>query len=420
MKMKLMEKQEFDSPKNSASRGGMFALFALALLLFSAISSASVNPKLELLNYTVSEDPAQPGHVVALALHIKSLEFDNCASRVAVQLMVSYPLSIQGSDTQYLETLCYNDSDATGTFTFYLPIDNLATLGTYPVAVSTTYEKGFTQLSESNTVNLRVGGAPSFAASVTSSNPVDIYAGDSSTVTVTLQNTGSSMVQDAIASATSSGIEVKWAGADQAIGTIQARGSANAVFSIEAPKNLPPGTYPLNVKLDYTGEDKQNGSVTFHFDVPVKPKAEFLAVYDLNGTLRAGAAQTVNVTLTNSGTQTARKVKVRINPLFPFSTDGTVRYIDTLAPGQSANLTYVITVDKDATAGSQLSGLLMNFEDPQGKAFSDSADFSIPVREATFSEMLEQYNLFIYIIVIVVALVVVRRVVGMFSKKKTA
>ena len=47
-------------------------------------------------------------------------------------------------------------------------------------------------------------------------------------------------------------------------------------------------------------------------------------------------------------------MEVRIEPLFPFSTDGTVRYIESLRPGETQNLTYVITVDKDATAGGQL------------------------------------------------------------------
>ncbi len=407
-----MNKQSLSGPS------GLFGLFALAMLLFSAASFASVNPKLQLQNYSLSETPAQPGHVVALTLDIKSLEFDNCADRVAVQLVVSYPLSIQGSDTQYIEQLCYNDSDAAGTFTFYLPVDNLASAGTYPVSLSTTYEKRYTKLSESNTLNIRVGGSPAFSAAITTSNPVDIYAGDSADVTVTLQNTGSSLVQDARATATSSGIEVKWAGSQQVVGTIAARGSALATFHIEVPKNLASGTYPLDVKLDYTGEDRQNGTTTFHFDVPVKPKADFTANYGAKGVMRAGAVQEVNVTLTNSGTETASKLKVRIKPLFPFSTDGTVRYIDSLAPGQSINLTYVITVDKDATAGSQLSGLLMDFQNPQGKSFSDSADFAMPVRTATFAEEMDQYMPFIYLFGIIIALVVVKRIAGMFKKKK--
>ena len=416
MQTKTMQKHR-TNPVAGRLGSVMPALFAF-LLLLSSISFASVNPKLELLNYSLSESPVQPGHTLVLTLRIKSLEPDNCASRVAVQLAVSYPLSISGSDTQYVESLCYTDADSAGTFTFLLPVDNLATTGTYPVSVSTTYEKLFTKFSEANTLNVRVGGAPAFTASVASSSPVDIYPGDDASVTVTFQNTGASMVQSSLATATARGIEVKWAGEEQAVGSIVARGSASATFHISAPKNLAPGAYPLDVRLDYAGEDRQNGTALFHFEVPVKPKAEFVAAYPVGSTLRAGAPQNADILLTNTGTQEARKLKVRIRPLFPFSTDGTVRYIDSLKPGQSVNLTYVITVDKDATSGSQLVGLLMDFEDPQGKTFSDSADFAMPVRLASFQESVEPYMPYLYLVVLVVVLVVLRKAAGAMKKKK--
>ena len=365
------------------------AAFALLLILAGA-PFASVNPKVQLVNYSLSEVPSQPGHVLELTLHMKSMESDNCAERVAVQLAVSYPLSIRGPDAQYAELLCFRDPDENGTFIFYLPIDNLATSGTYPVSVTTSYEKRFTKLSESNTINVQVGGAPSFTASVTASSPVDIYPGDSAQVTVTFQNTGASMVQSARASAQSEGIEVKWAGQTQGVGQIAARGSAIAVFSIEASKDLKAGSYPLNVRLDYAGEDSASGIAQFSFAVPVKPKADF-AASSADAELMPGVKREVNIALANTGSQEARKIEARIKPLFPFSTDGTVRYVDSLMPGESKNLTYVITVDKDATSGGQLSGLNVDFEDPQGKKFSDSADFSMMVRLPSLTEEIIGY-----------------------------
>ena len=403
-----------DSNKGGIMDYGKILVFALAaLFLASGFASASINPKMELLNYTLSEVPAQPGHVLALTLHMKSIESDNCAENVAVQLMVSYPLSVQGSDTQYVDLLCFQDPQSKGDFIFYLPVDNLATSGTYPVLVSTTYEKRFTKLSESNTVNVRVGGAPSFAASVVSSSPVDIYAGDTAQVTVAFQNTGSSMVQSTRASATSDGIAVKWAGQTQDVGQIPARGSADAVFTVEAPKDIMAGSYPLNVHIDYTGEDRQNGSADFMFAVPIKPKADFTAT--ATSSLLPGQKKEVNVELTNTGSQEARKIQARIKPLFPFSTDGTVRYIESLPAGQSVNLTYVVNVDKDATSGAQLSGMLLDFEDPQGKKFSDSADFSMEIRLPTFAEDVISYWYLVALGVLAVVFVVSKR---MGKKKK--
>ncbi|VVB57849.1 Uncharacterised protein [Candidatus Anstonella stagnisolia] len=371
-----------------AMRTLAFALFAAMLLC--GVAFASVNPKVQLQNYSLSESPAQPGHVLILKLHMKSMEPDNCAERVAVQLSVSYPLSISGSDTQYLESLCYRDPDSAGDFTFSIPVDNLAVSGTYPISVATTYEKKFTKLSESNTINVRVGGSPSFTASVSSSSPVDIYPGDSAKATVTFQNIGSSRVTSARATATSNYIEVKWAGRTADLGEIPARGSASATFSFEAPKNLPAGNYPVSVLLEYAGEDKAAGSAQFEFSVPIKAKADFEA-RSASGALLAGQKRETQIAIKNTGTQDARKLQVRIKPLFPFSTDGTVRYIDYLAAGEEKNLTYLITVDKEATQGEQLIGVLVDFEDPQGNKMSDSADFAMPVRAPTIAEELTGY-----------------------------
>jgi hypothetical protein len=187
------------------------------------------------------------------------------------------------------------------------------------------------------------------------------------------------MVRSAKASAQSNDIEVKWAGQVQNIGQIPARGSASAVFFIEAPKSLKPGNYTLAVALNYTGEDMQNGSASFSFAVPVKPKAEFAASAE-GASFTAGQKKEVQIKLTNTGWEEARKVKVKIKPLFPFSTDGTVRYVESIPAKESVNLTYAITVDKDATAGEQLTGMLIEFENPQGRKFSESVDFSLLVR----------------------------------------
>ncbi len=391
--------------------------FVLALLFVSANLFASINPKIQLQDYSLSETPAQPGHIINLTLKLKSLESDNCAERVAVQLVVSYPLSIQGSDTQYIDSLCYRDVESVGTFSFLLLVDNLAFAGTYPISVITTYEKRFTKLSESNTINARVGGDPSFIASISSSNPVDIYPGDDAKISIVFQNTGSSMVQSAIASASSSGIIVKWSGANQIIGQISARSSANAIFSIEAPKDLSPGVYPLDVVLNYISEDRKNSSTNFHFEIPIKEKADFEAYYPLEDSLHSGATQEFTLSLSNTGTQKAKNIKVRIKPLFPFSTDGTVRYVNSLNPGESTELVYAITVDKDATEGSQLSSVLIEFEDPQGKSFSDSADFSINVRSSTFVESIEPFILYIAIALLFVLLFFSRVLLSKLKKK---
>jgi len=118
-------------------------------------------------------------------------------------------------------------------------------------------------------------------------------------------------VQSSRATASSRGIIVKWAGQSQEVGQIPPRGSGTAVFSIEAPKDLKAGTYPLSIHLDFDGEDRMNGSSDFTFHVPVKPKADFIAG-NLSSGLVPGEKRVVSLNLTNTSTQEADKMQVHI------------------------------------------------------------------------------------------------------------
>lgn len=399
------------------SIGNKILAFAFMVALIGA-ASASVNPKVELVNYSISSVPAVPGQTVTLTLYLKSIEFDNCAERLSTQISTSYPLSVQGPDTQYIYELCANDTPQAGTLSFMLPVDPLASTGTYQVFVTTTYEKRFSKFTDTNTINVKIGGPASFVASVSSSNPVDIYPGDSATVTIDFQNNGSSTVQSARATmAAQSGISVKWAGTTQEIGQITPRGSASATFNIEADKLAQPGNYPLYVTLDYVSEDKSTGQSKFTFQLPLKPKADFSAMETNSSMLYSGQGKTITIGLTNTGTQEARKLKIRVQPYFPFSTDGTVRYVDSLAPGQTVPLDYTITVDKDATPGAQLLTLLIDYEDPMTKKFSDSADFSLMVQNETIVQQAMDLW-YVWVAIAVIALIVfARRAMGQKQKQ---
>ncbi|VVB60989.1 NPCBM-associated, NEW3 domain of alpha-galactosidase [uncultured archaeon] len=380
----------------------------LSFSLFAGIGHASVNPKLVLENYTLSEDPALPGTDVVLKLSLANIDTSNCADRVSVQLSTSYPVSIDGSDMRYIGSICPNDLE-NGTVSFRLPIDPLAQTGTYPVSVLTTYEKDYNKFSESNTVNLHVGGAPSFTASVISSSPVDIYPGDDASITVNFQNNGASAADSAhISLAAPDGIDVKWAGSEQELGTIPARASALATFRIEAAKNTAPGIYPINATLKYLGEDKTSASQSFSLGMPLHQKAEFSADAKKNGPFVAGDDREIAITLKNTGSEEAKKLKIRIMPVFPFSNDGTVRYIESLAPGEEKDVVYMIHVDKDGTPGDQTAGMLIDFQNPQGKRFTDSIDLSLSLRPKNLGYYLGTYW-WVIALLLIAAYIVKRR-----------
>ncbi len=387
-------------------------IFLLALAALLPLSYAAINPQLQIYNYTLSQTPAAPGSVQQLTVRLQDIEFGACADTISVQVIASYPLSVSGLDTQYLDSLCLGDPASKGAFTFVLPVDSLAQSGTYPVTIVTNYQKDFDKFSSSNTVNVQVLGTPSVTASVTASDPVDLYPGDTGSVTVTFQNNGTGKVQSGhVTFSAPQGVEVKWAGAEQDIGQIPAHGSASATFNVEALKNTSAGVYPITATITYTGDNTPQATQTFTFLMPVKPKAEFTASVDPSTVLSADDSTEVQVAVQNTGTQTARKLRIRISPVYPFSTDGTERYIDSLAPGQTQTLTYLVHTDKDATAGQQISGLIIDYEDPQGNQFTDTQYFALNVKTKTFLELLMSYWFVFAVIFLIIALVILRMII---------
>lgn len=386
-------------------------LYALVFSALLGIASASLNPNVQLMNYTVSENPLQPGHVVNLTLQFKSTEWDNCADDLTIQLVTSYPLSTEGPDTQYLGNFCYNDPDSKGRVTFLIPVDPLAQVGTEQITLIATYQMYFEKFTTTNTLNLKVGGFPSFQASVISSNPTDIYSGDSALITLMLYNNGSDRAESVqVRLSAPAGIDAKWSTNVQELGTVLAQGGTQATFAVEVDKNAIPGNYTLNLAVDYVSSSGVNGTYNFPFMLVVKPKAEFTAEGS-QMPLYVGETQDVEITVKNTGFQEAKKVEVRIQPMYPFSSDGTVRYIDSLAPGEEKRLTYSITVDNNGEPGSaQTLGILVNYEDPQGNKLSDSAEFSLSVTSRTFEEKVYALWYVWAIIGLIIVIFMVRRI----------
>ena len=88
----------------------------------------------------------------------------------------------------------------------------------------------------------------------------------------------------------------------------------------------------------------------------------------------------IHVRVTNIGTDAAKEVKIQVQPQFPFTTDGSIKYIDRFEPGQSTVVQFAVNVDKAATIGNYGVGLILDFQDPQGKVLQDIATTPLTVQ----------------------------------------
>ncbi len=399
-------------------RKPLLLLALLAVSLFALAGPrvlASVQPDVVVSGFSIVNGTAAVGRNFTLAVTLHDVEPSMCAYAARSTISAGAPFLMRGVSTLPVGTVC-NGQDAT--VYFPLAVDPTAVGGFYQVSITTAYESStFVQFSSSATLNLYVGGTPSVSYTITNTDPLDVYPGDTALVTVTADNTGNFEAQALSAKLSApSPLTVPVAKSSDTLATLDARSSGTLSFAVEVPKDAPSKIYELTLDVSYLDQNlvQQNREVTLPFQV--KRKAQYNATDAGSATLYANEnGLPVHLTLTNTGTETADKIRVRILPEFPFSTDGSVRYIPTLSPGQSSPMSFSVDVDKDATPGTYVVDLLVTYQDPYGKSFSDTTPVALTVAPTGFYRAVFLDYWFLWAVAIVIVLIVVLR--GVKAKK---
>ncbi|AKH98530.1 S-layer protein [Halanaeroarchaeum sulfurireducens] len=154
-------------------------------------------------------------------------------------------------------------------------------------------------------------------------------------------------------------------------------GSAPIVLTI--PEGTEPGTYEIDVDLEYTyanvydlgsnAVDDKTRSVTRTVEITVDDAPRF-AVENVTPDVHIGERGSMAVTLANTGSQPASDVRMTLESssgkfLFGESKAGTTR-VGSIAPGENATLTYDVAVQSSASVRDfDLSGTVL-YTDPDG------------------------------------------------------
>lgn len=385
----------------------------LMIALTNVLSASALRP-----DVWVSGFDAHPevGKDFNLSIDFINIEPRTCANNIIMNIQGGYPFIMKGVSSVPVGSICSGDRL---TATVPLSIDPAARGGTYQLIVNIDYETStLAQFSGSSTINLYVSGSPELTAQIVSSDPLDVYPGDTATLAFVVQNQGTFQAQSVNAELSAQApIKVIWSKSKDSLGLLDAKQGMNTEFAVEVPKDADSGNYQLSLMLSYLDQNLRSMSKIIKFDMVVKAKALFEAVDDNSELLYKNQnSRLVSYTLKNTGTDTAKKLKVRMLPMYPFSTDGTVRYIDALEPGQEAKVQFMVNTDKSATPGTYGLDLLIDYEDIQGKNFEDTADISLIIhQESLFRAVLINYWYLWSVIIIVALAMFVRK---MRKKKK--
>lgn len=351
----------------------LFGMLALAALL--ALPAAAIaGPDVRLIASSVPGE-TDPGAQAQLTLTYANLGAFDCARKVSTQVMVTSPLSLDGDDSRIVDSICKPN---TANMTFRVRVDPNAAVGSYPITLTTTYESDYrASYSTSDTLYLRVAGSPDIQAHPSSTTPVDVYAGDDFKLAVAVDNIGAFRADSL--TLTLSGappIEVKSSTATQSLATLQPRASTSASFSLQVPKDAKAGGYPLTLRAAYLDENGQRESRDIPLSITVKPKALFDVTASSRPALMDTSNNPIQVVLRNTGTDTAKRVRAKLLPSFPFSTQGSVLYADEMKVGEEQAFTFYVDVDKNGLPGTYALDLSVTWENNDGDKFSDTLPVS--------------------------------------------
>ncbi len=401
---------------NSSLRN--FVVLAMLLGFLAAPASALAGPDVRIASSSFSQ-PLVPGGDTTLTLTLENLGEFQCAYKTTVQLQLSSPLSIDGLDSKMLDSFC---APSKPTVSFKIRADPNAVSASYTITAITTYESEYrASYSTSNTVYARVGGSPQIVAHITRSNPVNVYPDGDFSVDMAIDNVGAYKADSlTLTLSAEQPLEVRGSSQTQSAATLQPRSSTTKTFYMHAPKNAPAKNYALTVAATFLDENGQWKTQSIPVTLTLSPKALFEAHDGSSGSYVDSRNNEIRFTLTNTGTDAAEKIRAKLLPAFPFSTQGTVQYIDELAPGQSKELVFYTDVDKEGIPGEYSMDLSIAFENKDGDKFTDALPIGIKVAFTPLLNMIFLNYWWVWLIAIAVGAFFYRKRMASKAKPESA
>ena len=222
---------------------------------------------------------------------------------------------------------------------------------------------------------------PNLNANIVNSNPVKIYPGDIVTLSVSIANSGEEAATAVSATLSSDNtIIVLPSHSFSYMPIIPSKQNALATFSIEVPKGITAQDYSLELKITYKDEDDDSRTKELSIPITIESKARFETyTKSVNKLYLNTLNNEISVNLKNIGSARANQIKVQLQPQFPFTTDGSIKYVSSLAAGEDQDVKFVVNVDKSATVGTYALDVIVYYKDDQGNILQDTSTTALIV-----------------------------------------
>lgn len=292
-------------------------------------------------------------------------------------------------------------------------ISSNMTNGTYYIPLQVRYTDEVNSNAVYNhTINVATQIAlnnPDIVAVLESTSPQALYSGYNQSMMVVLENVGTGLARNVSLNLNSgAGASVISSVNHFFIGTIPAGGSATETVLVSAASTQSGSSY-ITANLSYLSSNYKNQfTKSQQLNISIAPAASFNFTQG-KYTLKAGQTDVpVTYRITNTGNVEAEEIQLNFQSQFPLTPITNSYYIPGLMPGQSANITFDVSVDSSATSGTFPVVIYEQWKQPNGAAeqtYTGSNNYYAEVSGT--SGGLGGYTVAIIVVVIIVVAVIV-------------
>lgn len=361
-----------------------------------------------------------PGQSASLTLDVSNAGYGE-AKNVTLNLVSTPQFETQGSTRFSVGTL---EQGGASVINAVYSVNSRLVNGTYQIPMYVTYSSDTGQkynVSSNAQVSVAVNN-PDVIVNITSATPSALYKGYNQSLVLSITNVGTGTAKNvSINIQPSAGIEVLSSVSKFFIGSLAA-GQTTTQTLLVAANNNTGSSAAINAKVTYTSQNYASQFVqNEQLNLSVASSSTF-SITAGNYSLEPGSTNMpIKLIVTNTGNIEAENVQVTFQSSYPVTPITSTYYIPSLMPGQSANVSFSVSVDSNGALGNYPVTVYETWRQPNGavqQQYSGSNTYFATVGSGSGGSSGIIYG--VVAVVVIVAVVFIARKRGLIGSKKKA
>ncbi len=354
-----------------------------ALTLLSGVAMAQYDNSLSMVNMSVSPNPVVAGGNVTIRFQLYNA-YDNWLYGTSIQPTGSYPLLNVSPISSYVAGQL--DPGVNNRYYNYtIEVPKTAPSGTYTIDFTAQYfvyaATGTEVASSSMPVSFYIYNKPAITVTAATTGPTVLYVGHNQTIDLVVQNTGYGTARNVtVGVASGSGLNILSPVRSFFISNLTQGSSVDEPITVSAQGTA--GTNVIASIAYYSSNLQQRFSSVKSINLSVAPSAQFNIESSGSGVVVGAMDVPVRFVITNNGTTNALDLQISVQSAYPITPVASSAYVPELSPGQSANVTFLVSVDSAGVPGNYPVTLFEQWKQPDGatnQQFTGLSNYFIPV-----------------------------------------